>query len=157
MKEGHIASDCSEPRAVEYNDIEDKTDEEAWDMLVAADKARDLDDFKTAFKTYAKALTTNGVLINLAQIEKTLRDEKMNVYLIALKKEVSNAYTIVSPNGKIDCEYVLGYYFSDKPKRKIALEGWPDDPEDNLKRLEDTGFVDDRRISKCGNCGGTLS
>lgn len=153
-KEGHIASECTENRAMVYAGIEDKTDEEAWAMLVAADKEEDLDDFKIAFKTYAKALLANGAAVNLAQLEKTLRDEKMRVYLIALEREVPGVMTIVSPGGKLDCKYVLGFFFSDKPKRKALVESWPQNPEENLERLELAGFVEDRMVPKCSNCNG---
>lgn len=155
LKEGHVTSECTAARAVNFAGIEDKTDEEAWDMLIAADNDRDLDDFKTALRTYAKALKLNNVPVSLAQIEKTLRDEKRNVYLIAIEKEVSDVMTSVNFEGKLDCKYVLGFYFSDKPKRKMAVEGWPADAEDNFARLEDAGFVEDRRVPKCDNCGGT--
>ncbi|OJD34609.1 zinc knuckle transcription factor [Diplodia corticola] len=155
LKEGHRISDCTEPREMDhlFKGIPDKTDNEAWEMVMEADKARDLDDFRVALKIYLKALKTGSIPIDLPQLERTLRDYKMNVFLIALEKEISDVMTIVSPEGKIDCKYVLGYYFSDKPRRKNAVEGWPTDPEDNLKRLEDAGFVEDRRVPKCANCG----
>lgn len=138
-----------------YKTVPDMTGEEAWAMVVEADKTRDLDDFREALKAYLKALKSKSIPIDLSQIEKTLRDDKMNVFLIALEKDISDVMTIVSPDGKLNCDYVLGFYFSDKPRRKNAVEGWPADPEDNLKRLENAGFVEDRRVPKCDNCGGT--
>lgn len=61
--------------------------------------------------------------------------------------------TIVNLKGKIDCKYVVGYYFSPNPKRKKFAEGWPPSPEENIQRLKDAGMVMDRMVPKCDRCG----
>lgn len=75
-------------------------------------------------------------------------------YLIAKKKELFTTQTLVNIQGKIDCTYEVGFYFSDKPQRKSAREGWPEGKEENLERLKDAGLPVDRGIPKCGRCGG---
>lgn len=56
--------------------------------------------------------------------------------------------------GKLNCKYVVGFYFSDKPQRSSLKERWPESAEENLKRLEEGGYPLDRGVPKCGNCGG---
>lgn len=62
--------------------------------------------------------------------------------------------TLVNLQGKLDCKYEVGYYFSDKPRRAILAQGWPSSSAENLERLEDAGMVMDRGIPKCGRCSG---
>lgn len=49
----------------------------------------------------------------------------------------------------------MGFYFSPKPRRANAAQGWPASPEENLERLKDAGLPMDRGVPKCGRCGGT--
>jgi hypothetical protein len=60
---------------------------------------------------------------------------------------------LVNLQGKLDCKYVVGFYFSDKPQRINLKDRWPDSAEENLERLADAGFPLDRQIPKCTNCG----
>ncbi len=60
--------------------------------------------------------------------------------------------TIVDLEGKIDRKYVVGLYYSNKPRNAKAAERWPSSPEENLERLANAGFVMDRMIPKCSNC-----
>jgi hypothetical protein len=60
----------------------------------------------------------------------------------------------VSLSGKIDQKYVLVFSWTFKPRRTFQTkEGWPSSPEENLERLKSCGFVSDRGIPKCDNCG----
>lgn len=61
---------------------------------------------------------------------------------------------MINLQGKLNCKYVVAFYFSPKPQRANLKERWPADPEENLERLEDAGFPYDRQIPKCNNCGG---
>lgn len=65
--------------------------------------------------------------------------------------------TIVNLQGKIDCKYTVTFAFSPKPRNAKIAERWPNSPEENLARLGDAGFVLDRMIPKCENCGGKLT
>ena len=58
--------------------------------------------------------------------------------------------------GELDKKYQVGFYFSGKPRRANAIQGWPSSPEENMERLKDAGLPMDRGISKCGRCGGRL-
>jgi hypothetical protein len=64
--------------------------------------------------------------------------------------------TIVNLAGKIDQKYVLAITLSDKPKREKFAVGWPESAEENLERLNSCGFVMDRLVPMCDNCGGNI-
>jgi hypothetical protein len=71
---------------------------------------------------------------------------------------LSDIHTIVSLGGKIDQKHVLVFSWTFKPRRKFqAGEGWPANEKENLERLESCGFVSDRGIPKCDNCGQMVS
>ena len=56
--------------------------------------------------------------------------------------------------GKLDCKYHVGFFFSDKPQRSALKEGWPRNAAENLARLKDAGIPVERGIPKCSNCDG---
>lgn len=70
------------------------------------------------------------------------------------EKPVGESLSIINLQGKLDCKYVVGFFFSPKPQRANLRERWPVSVEDNLKRLEEAGLPYDRQIPKCSNCGG---
>ena len=45
-EEGHDAKDCKKNRVFDNTGIEEATASEAWEKLLAADKAKDLDDIR---------------------------------------------------------------------------------------------------------------
>ena len=61
---------------------------------------------------------------------------------------------LINLQGKLNCKYVVGFYFSHKLQRATLRERWPPSVEENLARLEDAGLPYDRQIPKCSNCGG---
>lgn len=65
--------------------------------------------------------------------------------------------TNVDLQGKQGCKYVIGFYYSPKPKRVKFTEGWPSDAEENLERLADAGEPMDNFATLCRNCNGTVS
>ncbi|KAF2753376.1 hypothetical protein EJ05DRAFT_480391 [Pseudovirgaria hyperparasitica] len=77
-----------------------------------------------------------------------------NIFLIGLEREIPNTFTLVDLKGNTGKKYSLGFYFSEKPRRRNAGEGWPKTPEDNLERLKDAGFPMDALVIKCGRCAG---
>lgn len=106
-------------------------------------------------------------------IEKQLRVQGANVYLIALvstphlthttqpaytsqekQKEGFENYTFIDLQGKLDRTYVVKFFFGPEPRRNHLIERWPASSEENLERLADAGFEYDRMIPKCANCGG---
>lgn len=61
---------------------------------------------------------------------------------------------MINLQGKLDCTYVVGFYFNAKPQRANLKDRWPSSPEENLDRLGDAGIPYDRGVPKCANCGG---
>ncbi|KAL9116604.1 MAG: hypothetical protein Q9187_006870, partial [Circinaria calcarea] len=147
-KEGHKAMDCKENRLLDWSKIADKTPEDAWEGMKVADADRDLDDLREAVKVYVKAVPDT----TYEQLERAYRQMNFQVHLIASEKEVTDTFTLVNFQGKQDCKYTVGYFFSDKPPRSFLKEGWPASPEENLVRLRDAGIPMDRGVPKCGNC-----
>lgn len=110
------------------------------------------------------------------QLEEGFRTQNMNTYLIAFvsgeiritmqqqqlknmsqeKAELPITHTIINLQGELDKKYQVGFYFSAKPRRANAAQGWPSSPEENLERLKDAGLPYDRGVPKCGRCGGKL-
>ncbi|KAK2741191.1 hypothetical protein FQN55_008454 [Onygenales sp. PD_40] len=148
-QEGHRTMECTENRKFDQHHVPDKLPEEAWAVLKKASDEKDLEDFRDGIKMYSKAVP----MATFADIEKKLREENFKVYLIGLEKEITDCHTLINLQGKLNCKYVIGYYFSDKPQRANLKERWPESPEENLKRLEDAGIPLDRGIPKCSNCG----
>lgn len=62
--------------------------------------------------------------------------------------------TLVNLQGKAGCKYTIGYFFTDKPKRKIFATGWPESAEVNLERLADAGVPMENYVPLCRNCNG---
>lgn len=151
---GHRAIDCKAARAINWEGIPDLTDEEAWTRLVDACKTKDLDSFRLCLKAYARSI---GSEFSLPEIERSLREDKLPIYLIAKKQEVAKNQTIIDLVGNLDRQYVLTFQLSDKPKRKRMAAGWPASPEENMTRLTSAGFVQDRGIPLCSRCGGSYS
>jgi len=109
-----------------------------------------------ALHAYAKALARdeNAAPVPIEDVEKALREEKANFFLVAVEREVSDVMTIVNFQGKIDCRYHLQPHFSLKPRRAAFAQFWPKSPEENMERLKESGFMMDRGVPKCDNCGG---
>ncbi|KAI5299789.1 hypothetical protein KEM55_001766, partial [Ascosphaera atra] len=147
-QEGHKAINCTANRVFDLSTIPDKTPEEAWEMMKKASDERDMDDFRDAFKIYSKAVPE----ATLVDIEMKMREEKFKIYLIGLEKLGSDVHVLVNLQGKLNCTYVVGYYFSEKPHRANLKDRWPATPEENLQRLDDAGFPMDKQIPKCSNC-----
>jgi hypothetical protein len=103
-----------------------------------------------AILTYAKAFPD----LTFEELETVFREAGMNTYLIAKEQQVSDTHTIVNLQGKIDMKYAVSVQFSDKPRRAAFAEGWPKSKEENTTRLAEAGFILDRMVQKCANCGG---
>jgi len=73
---------------------------------------------------------------------------------LAQEKPIGDIMCLINLQGKLNCKYVVGFYYSPKPQRAALRERWPASTEENLARLEDAGLPYDRQIPKCINCGG---
>ncbi|EER45443.1 zinc knuckle transcription factor [Histoplasma capsulatum var. duboisii H88] len=148
-QEGHKTMDCTQNRKFDQHHIPDKLPEEAWAILKKASDEKDLEDFRDGIKIYSKAVP----MATFDEIERKMREENFEVYLIGLDKEIADCHTLINLQGKLNCKFVVGYYFGDKPQRPNLKERWPQSSEENLKRLADAGIPLDRQIPKCVNCG----
>ena len=68
--------------------------------------------------------------------------------------ELPKSWTLVDYQGKLDREYKASYQWSDKPRHKADVEGWPADAKETVERLANAGFVHDRGVIVCTTCGG---
>ncbi|WPH01737.1 Hypothetical protein R9X50_00458900 [Acrodontium crateriforme] len=151
--DAHSAAECDANRMVlmiEELRIDKKSAEEAWAALVKADKAKDIDDIKTAILAYVQAYPQ----ITINELEQCFRgaEPQMNTFIIAKRQEIAITQTIVNFQGERDQEYVISLQFSNKPRRAKFAEGWPENDEENMERLAKAGFVVDRMVTKCSNC-----
>ena len=82
---GHKVTECTENRVIDDSAIETKTAEAAWDGLKAADRERDLDEFREALKIYHKAEPS----ADWQSLERAFRTQDCNVYLIGYVSTLS--------------------------------------------------------------------
>ncbi|KAI9753347.1 MAG: hypothetical protein M4579_005205 [Chaenotheca gracillima] len=147
-RKGHLTLDCKNPRAFDRSNVADMDGDKAWEVLKVADKERDLDAFRESLLVYTKAVPDTTFI----QLEKAFRLQGFQVHLIAIEKQIPKTQTIVDLQGKLDLTYQVQFHFAARPRRKVANAGWPENPEDNLTRLENAGFVQDRGVSQCAVC-----
>lgn len=81
-------------------------------------------------------------------MESAFRSQDVNVYLIAIEKELAVTYTNMDLQGNLDKKFTINWRFSDKPARPREAEVWPATPEENLERLADAGAPVDRGVPK---------
>lgn len=105
---------------------------------------RDMDDIKDAVQKYLKSTPDMTYL----ELEKAFRNQKLNVYLIAIEKEISDVFTNMDLQGNLDKKYTVTWRDAPKPKRPKEHDLWPS-PEENMVRLEDAGEPVERGIPKC--------
>ncbi|KAI9694524.1 MAG: hypothetical protein M1822_000140 [Bathelium mastoideum] len=148
-QEGHVVAECTNPRFMDVGHIEEVEAEKAWNMLMQADKNKDMDDFKEALKIYTKAVPG----VTYLELEHHFRDNNFNTFIIAREMPIPDVYTCVNLHGKTDCKYVVSFVYSREPKRPAWRIGWPSSVEDNETRLPDAGVLMDRLIPKCRRCG----
>ncbi|PNS19154.1 DNA-binding protein HEXBP [Sphaceloma murrayae] len=147
-QEGHVAADCTNPFAVYDARIPMLDADEAWSLLVAADKSKEPVAFRYALDCY----TRRAPDLTFVEMEKELRAAGLFFHLVAKEQPIADTKTIVNLQGQKDCTYVISFQAGYKPTRPKFASGWPASAEDNLARLEQAGYVMDRGIPKCSNC-----
>ena len=135
--------------AINNEDVPDKSEDEAWQMLEQASKEKDITDFKDAVRILTKAVPE----MTYPRLEKELRKRNMKIYIIAMEKEIGLTYTNVNLQGETGKKFVIGYYLSEKAQRPNLAPKWPASPEENLTRLGDAGVPLDCGVPLCNNCG----
>jgi len=149
-QEGHKAIACKSRRIVDWTGVPELDASAAWVSLIKAAIVKDLDAFRTCLRAYARATVDEFCL---PDVEKALRDDSLGVHLIAKSQEIAANMTIVDLIGNPDREFVLSIQLSAKPRRAKMAQGWPETPEENIRRLASAGFVQDCGVPLCGNCG----
>lgn len=91
---------------------------------------------------------------SLADVEAALSEDNLGIFLIAKEvQELAKNMTIVDLVGNAGRTFVLSIQLSAKPRRQKMAQGWPESPEENFERLKSAGYVEDKGIPLCGNCG----
>ena len=103
---------------------------------------------KEAVAMYIKA-TPDATYIDL---EKAFRNQELNLYLIALEKELAITFTNMDLQGNLEKKYSVSWRKSGKHARPKEKELWPETAEQNMERLLDAGEPVDRGLPKCNNC-----
>ncbi|KIX00828.1 uncharacterized protein Z518_09893 [Rhinocladiella mackenziei CBS 650.93] len=137
---GHEAIICKNPKAINHQNILEKSENEAWGLLKNASDMRHITDFKDALQIFSKAAPN----YTYPRLEKEFRERGSSVFLIAMKPR-GDTWTNVNLQGEIGRKYAVSYFLSGKPQRRT--------PEENLIRLADAGIPLDRGVDKCHNCG----
>ncbi|KAK4224734.1 hypothetical protein QBC38DRAFT_511585 [Podospora fimiseda] len=146
---GHLATTCENARVVNRDDVEDKSIEEAWEMIMTAVADRDIDDVKQAIQIYVKANPD----CTYQNLESAFRAQNIGLWLIPLEKPlVSGTLTNMDLQGNIKKKYTVSYRFQFNPQRPREREGWPKDEAESFERLADAGELVPSFIPKCRNC-----
>lgn len=146
---GHTVSTCESARFVDRSKFPDLPLDEAWNKILEAAKEREVDDVKFAIQTYVKAAPET----TYQELEKKLRDEKADLWLIAIEKSgLVATMTNMDLQGNMEKRYTVTFRFQWNPPRPRDRELWPSDVDENLERLADAGEVVPRGLPKCSNC-----
>ncbi|KAF9573315.1 hypothetical protein EC968_008769 [Mortierella alpina] len=133
-----------------FSDQTPEYEEEAWPEFLEADKTRDLDEVKPALAKLCEAYLGG----DWQAVEKKLRDEKCNTYLLAMEDTLSFGYTLVNLKYQPDQRYRVIPSFI-KPgsvkKGRMAI-GMARNYEENYARLLEGGVVRSSGVLKCHNC-----
>lgn len=147
--QGHRKRDCEKPRKINRDLVADVSPGVAWAKLEQAARERDADDVKEAVQEYVKALNGEPTY---RVLQEAFIDKKVNIWLIAVERSILPTFTNMDLQGNIEKKYTVSYRFSDKPERPREIEGWPQNPEEILSRLDDAGEVVNNGKSLCHNC-----
>ncbi|KAF9432979.1 hypothetical protein BGZ76_010042 [Entomortierella beljakovae] len=124
--------------------------EEVWPKFREADLTRDLDDVKPALATLCEAFRGKS----WSDLERKLREEGCNTYLVATDDPVSFGYTLVNLRGESNQRFRVIPTFI-KPgsvKRGRMAIGMPSSIEENISRLDHAGVVRPSGVQRCHNC-----
>ncbi|KAG0267346.1 hypothetical protein BG011_006763 [Mortierella polycephala] len=124
--------------------------DEAWPAFQEADSARDLDDVKAALAKLCEVYLGG----TWQDMERKLRDEKCNAYLVAMDDTVSFGYTLVNLRAEPNQRYrvIPSFIKPGTAKRGRMSIGVASCYEENFERLEHAGVVRSSGIPTCHNC-----
>ncbi|KAF9301242.1 hypothetical protein BGZ91_009618, partial [Linnemannia elongata] len=126
------------------------TIEEAWPSFAEADESRDLDDIKTALAQLCGAFQGRS----WQELEKKLREENCNTYLVAVDDQVSFGYTLVNLRAEPNQKYrvISSLIKPGTAKRGRMAIGVASNYDENFERLENAGVVRPSGVPRCFNC-----
>ncbi|KAI6784371.1 uncharacterized protein J7T54_006416 [Emericellopsis cladophorae] len=150
--EGHMSKECTMVPPVDRSHIADKSVEEAWDGIEEAVKEKDIDDLVIAFQEYVKAILVEFPETTYRSLQKGFNQRGLSVFLIALEIEVEPSFTNADLQGNTDKKYTVSVRLSDKPRRPREREGWPENMDEILQRLDDAGERVPSHKRQCFNC-----
>ncbi|GJJ70953.1 cellular nucleic acid-binding protein [Entomortierella parvispora] len=124
--------------------------EDVWPEFKAADNLRDLDDVKPALALLCGAFQGK----TWQEMEKKLRDEKCNTYLLASEDNVSFGYTLVNLKAEPNQQFrVLPSFLKPGTVKSGRMSiGMASTYEENFERLANAGVVRPSGIPRCLNC-----
>ncbi|KAI8360018.1 hypothetical protein B0O80DRAFT_494224 [Mortierella sp. GBAus27b] len=124
--------------------------DDVWPGFLEADQSRDFDDVKPALARLCEAFKGSS----WSELERKLREEGCNTYLVATEDQVSFGYTLVNLRGEPGQQYRVIPSFirpGTVKKGRMAL-GVASTYEENLSRLDNSGVVRPSGIPRCHNC-----
>ena len=107
-----------------------------------------MDDVKEGVQQYVKAVPHTTYI----DLDKAFQRQKLDLYLVATKKELLPTMTNMDFQGNLDKTYTVSYRFDFKPARPREVDSWPKSLEENQERLKDAGEVVNRGLDRCNNC-----
>ena len=120
--------------------------------MIEADKEGELDDFRQAMLAYSRALPS----VTFRELEEAFRmnvEHKFRVHLIAMEASLLGNKTLVNLQGVQNQKYIVKLQLGEKPKRTMMVMKFQTaDKEENLKRLEEAGFIMDSYQVFCVRC-----
>ncbi|OAA33813.1 Zinc finger, CCHC retroviral-type [Moelleriella libera RCEF 2490] len=148
-QEGHMRKNCENARVVNRDHIADKTPDDALAKIRIGVNERDMEDIKEGVQEYVKSVHGD---VTYRQLQTMFIDEKINLWLIATERELMKVFTNMDIQGNMGKKYSISYRFSDKADRPREREGWPQNLEEILDRLDDAGEIVDVGLPLCRNC-----
>ena len=150
--EGHMSKECTMVPPVDRSHIADKSVDDAWKNIEGAVKENDIDDLLIAFQEYVKAILVEFPETTYRRLQEGFNNHDLNVFLIALETEVEPSFTNIDLQGNADKKYTVSVRLSDKPRRPREREGWPENMNEILRRLDDAGERVSSQKRRCYNC-----
>ncbi|KAF3927314.1 p6-pol [Orbilia brochopaga] len=156
QESGHKASECKNPRKMHTGEeaaaVGEKEIEDAWAAMKKAGDEKDLDEFKDAFEHYLKIQPES----RFPELQSAFKENNFGYNLVAVKKEITSSQTIIDLQGNMEKEFVVTFQTSLKGRRSRFASSnagrFPENDAENLKRLENAGFVKESFIPWCMNC-----
>lgn len=146
---GHAKLKCENPRLIDREHIADMPADKAWDKIKSAASERDVDDVKEAIQEYIKAV--DGA-VRYRDLQESFIRDGINLWLIGLERPLIDVYTNMDIQGNTGKKYTISYRFSERPSRPRERDGWPQDRQELLNRLDNAGDAVDGGIPKCVRC-----